>query len=225
MQADTAINRYATSDFRATPVLALADLMGFDTEHKRQMRSNLDYYGSLLCGVAVHRHLDDRAHIDVNRRINDEVPPSKLQAKLRELIVMQRVQPYWFMWSLSDEELQEFFEFNSSVASVTGHILPVSPEGLVGGLTVAGVAATTYEVATHGAKTVASNRVRAVAGSPLVEAVARRLGVSTAGVAGAGYAAIPVAIVVAGLNVMAKKNSAKARRELAARGLLAYDDL
>lgn len=74
MQANAAINRYVTSDFQATPILALADLMGFDAEHKLQMKSDLDYYGSLLCGVAVHRHLDDRAHIDVNRRINNEVP-------------------------------------------------------------------------------------------------------------------------------------------------------
>lgn len=138
---------------------------------------------------------------------------------------MQRVQPYWFMWSLSDDELQEFFDYNSTVADVTGHLLPVSPEGIVGALTAAGVASSVYEVATKGAKAAANERVRAVAGSKLVEAVARRLGVPTDSVAGAGYAAIPIAIVVGGLNIMAKKNSGRARRELAARGLLAYEDL
>lgn len=225
MAVNTAINRYVTSDFNAAPVMALAGLMGLDAEHKRQMTGDLNYYGSLLCGVAVHRHLDRGKHTEVNRRINYEVPPSRLQSKLRELIVMQRVQPYWFMWSLSDEELREFFDFNASVAEVTGHILPSSPDSIIGGLTAAAVASSAYEVATKGARAVASDRVRAVAGSGLVEAVARRLGVSTTSVAQAGYAAIPIAIVVAGLNVMAKNSSDRARRELSARGLLAYDDL
>ncbi|WP_404363869.1 hypothetical protein [Marinobacter sp.] len=225
MAANTATSRYVTSDFKATPVLALADLMGLSAEHKRQMNTDLEFYGSLLCGVAVHRHLDQREHIDVNRRINQQVPPSKLQSKLRELVVMQRVQPYWFMWSLNDEELRDFFDFNKTVAGVTGHILPSSPEGIVGGLTAAGVASAAYEVATKGARAAASDRVRALAGSGLVEAVARRLGVSTRSVALAGYAAIPIAIVIAGLNVMSKNSSDKARRELSARGLLAYSDL
>lgn len=225
MQSNAAINRYVTSDFKATPVLALADLMGFSAEHKRQITSDLEFYGSLLCGVAIHRHLDERAHIDVNRRINLQVPPSRLQSKLRELVVMQRVQPYWFMWSLSDEELREFFEFNASVAKVTGHVVPSGLDSIVGGLTAAAVATTAYEVATKGAKSVARDRIRAVAGSGLVEAVARRLGVSSGSVIQTGYVAIPIAIVIAGLNVMAKNSSDRARRELSARGLLAYDDL
>ncbi len=225
MQLNSAITRYTTSDFKASPVLALADLMGFNAEHKRQIASDLQLYGGLLCGVAVHRHLDARAHMDVNRRIKFEVPPSRLQSKLQELIVMQRVQPYWFMWSLSDGELQEFFEFNMSVSKVTEHIVPSGLDTIVGGLTSAALASTAYEVATRGAKAVASDRFRAVAGSSLVEAVARRLGVSAGSVALAGYVAIPIAIVIAGLNVMAKNSSDRARRELSARGLLAYEDL
>lgn len=225
MSANTAINRYVTSDFKAAPVMALADLMGFDAQHRRQIEADPEFYGTLLCGVAVHRHLDRNAHIDVNRRINELVPPSRLQSKFRELIVMQRVQPFWFMWSLSDEELRDFFDFNSSVANVTDHVLPAGAEGIVGSLTVAGVASATYELASKGPRAVAVDRVRAVAGSNLVEAVARRLGVSTGSIARAGYVAIPIAVIVAGLNVMAKKSSDKARRELSARGLLAYDDL
>lgn len=38
-------------------------------------------------------------------------------------------------------------------------------------------------------------------------------------------AAVPTLIVLSGLNIMAKHESGKARRELAARGLLVYDDL
>lgn len=40
-----------------------------------------------------------------------------------------------------------------------------------------------------------------------------------------GVAAVPTLIVLSGLNIMAKHESGKARRELAARGLLVYDDL
>ncbi|PSF05992.1 hypothetical protein C7H09_11660 [Marinobacter fuscus] len=225
MQSNSAITRYTTSDFQSAPVLALADLMGLDSGHKQQIASNTGFYGGLLCGIAVHRHLDRQNHMEVNRRIIEEVPVGRLQAKLRELVVMQRVQPYWFMWSLSDEELQGFFELNNAVETVTGHLVPSGLDGILGGLTVAALATTAYEVATSGGKALVKDRVRAVAGSQLVEAVARRLGANPAIVVQAGYIVIPVAIVIAGLNIMAKHSSERARRELSARGLLAYKDL
>jgi len=40
-----------------------------------------------------------------------------------------------------------------------------------------------------------------------------------------GAAALPALIVISGLNIMAKKEAANAKRELAARGLLVYEDL
>lgn len=57
MEAHIVIDRYVTKDFNVDPVMALADLMGFNAEHKLQMRSDPQFYGSLLCGVAMHRHL------------------------------------------------------------------------------------------------------------------------------------------------------------------------
>lgn len=153
------------------------------------------------------------------------MPPGRLQAKLRNLIVMQRVQPYWFMWALSDEELQSFFRLNSNVAKVTGHLLPVTPESIIGGLTVAGLATAVYEVSARGGGAVAREQVRALASSRLVEAISKSLGVSERSMRGTGSAAIPIAIVVSGLNVMARNGSERARRELTARGLLAYRDL
>ena len=225
MATNSALTRYVTSDFQSTPVLSLASLMGFDANHKDTIKQNPDFYGSLLCGVAMHRHLLRPEHMDVNRRINEEVPVGRVQSRLRSLIVLQRVQPIWFMWSFSDEELIHFFNFQRSIVNITDQMLPVNTDSIAGGLTVAGVATAAYQVAKHGTQTVATETVRTVAGSSLVEAVSRRLGVSTRAVTASGVAAIPIVITIAGFNLMAKNGSKRAHRELAARGLLAYNEL
>jgi hypothetical protein len=67
--------------------------------------------------------------------------------------------------------------------------------------------------------------VASVRQSELVKEVARRLGFNNKLVSAMGALSVPSIIVISGLNIVAKKESNKARRELGARGLLVYNDL
>lgn len=155
--------------------------------------------------------------------IRDELPRNSLIASdLRGFIALQRVQQYWFMWSLSDEELREFFDISEQVSNATGHFIPSE---MPTSLTVAGAAAAVFEISKHGVRGAANNAARALSSSAMVEAVAAKFP-ATANIARAlGYAAIPSFLVIGGLNIMARNNSSRAKRELAARNLLVYKDL
>lgn len=137
------------------------------------------------------------------------------------LVSDQSVQPYWYMWSLSDEEVMDFFTFSSTTATATNQFNPLStPEA-----TVATLAGAAMIIAKGGPQAAASQVASSLRKSELVMAVARRFGLGPEAVRALGVASVPAIIVISGLNIMAKKQAAQAKRELAARGLLVYGDL
>ncbi|PSF14373.1 hypothetical protein C7H09_00540 [Marinobacter fuscus] len=215
-----AADRYVTSDFQNSPLLALADLMGLGS-FKSQISGSPDLYAPILNGIAVFRHLPASARAEVNRAIRDEVPRGHITQRLQTLVVDQSVQPYWYMWSLSDEELLEFFQFSKTTASITAQMNPVS----VPNFTVGALAGAVYYTSKNGLRAQASQILEPFKESGLVKEIARRLGFQNRIVSGIGMMSIPAIIVISGLNIMANKESEMAKRELAARGLLAYSDL
>lgn len=71
----------------------------------------------------------------------------------------------------------------------------------------------------------AREKIESLKNTELFEAVAERLGFTKKLAAGIGILSVPTIIVISGLNIMAKGEHDKARRELAARGLLVYREL
>lgn len=220
MATPAVADRYVTADFKHAPLIALADLMGLSSYEEEIVR-NAEIYSPILSGIAIHRHLPRAQHSQVLYDIRHKVPPSHLQSKLDMLVGDQYAQPYWYMWSLSDEELKEFYAETSATAKVTDQFNPLG----VPSLTVATVAVGVYRVANGGAVAAASNALSSLRKSELVMAVGRRLGLGPAVVQALGALALQALIVISGVNIMAKKNATRAKRELAARGLLAYEDL
>lgn len=216
----TATDRYVTSDFQNSPLLALADLMGLRS-YQSQISASPDLYTPILNGIAVFRHLPAPARVEVNRLIRDEVPRGHITQRLQTLVTDQSVQPYWYMWSLSDEELQEFFQFSKTKATITDQMNPIS----VPNITVGALAGALYYTSKNGIRAQVGQILEPFKESGLTKEVARRLGFQNRMVSGIGLMSIPAIIVISGLNIMAKKESEKAKRELAARGLLAYSDL
>jgi len=212
--------RYVTADFKHAPLIALADLMGLNA-YEDEIVQNSELYAPILTGIVVHRHLPRHEQSKVNRAIHNDVPPSHLQTRLMDLISSQRAQPYWYMWSLSDEELKEFYSETSTTAEVTEQFSPLSPPNL----TVAGVASAVFLTAKGGPRALASKMISSLKSSELVMAVGRRLGFGPQGVKTLGGIGVAALIAISVLNILAKKQSAQAKRELAARGLLAYEDL
>jgi hypothetical protein len=116
--------------------------------------------------------------------------------------------------------VKEFFKYNQTVASITNQFNPVSSPP-----TLATLAGSVYLLSTKGANAVISQLSSSLSTSPLVFATAKKFGIggeSLRIIGGAGVAAI---IVISGINIMAKNSSARAKRELAARGLLMYKNL
>lgn len=213
-------DRYVTADFKNAPLIALADLMGLK-RYQDEITRAPDVYSPILSGIVVHRHLPEPQQRQVNRAIVKGIPGSHLQAQLMNRISAQRVQPYWYMWSLSDEELKEFYSFNSNTAAATKQLNPLPlPD-----LTVATVASGIYFLSSRGRRMAAAQALSSLQRSELVMAVGRRFGLSQGAVTALGKAALPALIVISGLNIVAKNQSEQAKKELAARGLLAYKDL
>lgn len=220
MSSPAVTTRYVTADFKNTPLIALADLMGLKN-YIAEISKAPEVYSPILSGIAVYRHLPSAERQNINRAIINRTPHSNLTARLMNLVSDQSVQPYWYMWSLSDEEVKEFFTFSSTTAEVTGQFNPLSfPD-----LTAAAVATSVYVMANEGPRAVASRALSPLKKSELVMAVARRFGLGPEAVRALGVAAVPALIVISGLNIMAKRQAALAKRELAARGLLVYGDL
>lgn len=142
-------------------------------------------------------------------------------APLRTLISDQSVQRFWYMWSLSGEELKEFYRFSKRKAEITDQYdvidLP-SP-------TVATLAAAVYAIAEKGIKSYASEIVSTTLRAPIVQETSRKLGLGAVQAQTLGGTTVAALICISVVNFMAHKESDKARRELAARGLLAYSDL
>lgn len=212
--------RYVTADFQNAPLIALADLMGLNS-HLSEISKAPEIYSPILSGIAVYRHLSPTERQSINNAIINGIPRSNLTSRLMGLVSDQSVQPYWYMWSLSDEEVREFFTFSSNTVAITGQFNPLSaPEA-----TAATVAGAVYVLSKGGPRAVASQAASALKRSELVMAVARRFGMGPEAAKVLGIAAVPALIVISGLNIMARKQSAQAKRELAARGLLVYSDL
>lgn len=215
-----AIERYVTADFNNAPLLALADLMGL-SHYKDQMSAAPNIYTPILNGIAVIRHLAGPERTSVLRLIHDNVPRGMLLQKLIGLVADQSVQPLWYMWSLSDKELLEFYSFSRSKRDITGQFNTMAlPD-----ITVAGVAGALYGMSKSGTRAYAREKIESLKKTELVEAVAKRLGFANKLAAGLGVASVPTIIVISGLNIMARGEHDKARRELAARGLLVYSEL
>ncbi|XOZ33585.1 hypothetical protein ACMDCT_15485 [Halomonadaceae bacterium KBTZ08] len=220
MSSPAVADRYVTADFKNAPLVALADLMGLK-RYRDEITSSPELYAPILSGIAVFRNLPDPKQRQINRAIIERVPGSHLQAQLRSRVANQSVQPYWYTWSLSDQDLREFYQFSSKTASVTNQVNPLSvPE-----FTVATVATGAFIMAKGGPQAVASRVAESLTKSELVIAVGQRLGMGQGALTVLSRVSVPALIVIAGLNIMAKNNAGRAKRELAARGLLAYEDL
>ncbi|PAU81947.1 hypothetical protein CK501_02010 [Halovibrio salipaludis] len=223
MKTDSVLSRYNTADFDTKPVVALANLMGLSKPCIDEIKASPSKYAPHLTGVVLYRHLPEQKQRLVLRRMLDQLPwDSRVLRDLRKLIGFQRVQPYWFMWSLNDAELKEFFTFNRQVRTWTNHtkIPEITTE-----VTVAGVASTILSLLSKGFRGTATETIRALYKSPLVKAVAERFGKDPEKVVRVSGVTVFIFILIAGINIAARKSSDEARKELAARGLLVYEDL
>jgi hypothetical protein len=133
-----ASDRYITADFQNNPLLALADLLGLK-HYQGPISAKPELYAPILNGIAVYRHLSAHQRRQVNSAIFRDIPRDNLAFKLLGMTADLAVQKYWFMWSLSDEELQEFYHFAKIKAGVTDQMNPLSLPDISVGTLAAGL--------------------------------------------------------------------------------------
>ncbi len=173
MSSPTVTERYVTPDFKQAPLLALADLMGLKS-HQSVIAASPELYAPILSGISVYRHLPPQERQQVNNAIINGIPRSGLTARLMGMVSDQSIQPYWYMWSLSDEELRNFFEFSEATVEITDQFNPLS----LPGLTVTTVASGIFIMSKGGWRSLASNALNSISKSNLVTAMARRFGLN-----------------------------------------------
>lgn len=213
--------RYVTADFKAKPVVALAELMGLNGQELTLIENAPDIYSPILSGIASHRHLPRLEAIDVNRKIT-HLTNTAIKDRLLGLTAMQRVQKYWFMWSLSDEELWSFFNHATRTQKITQQVNTIA---VPSSITAGGVASAIYQVSQHGVRGAASETAKSLLDSPATQKIAELItGNAQAAKAFAGGATACI-LVITVLNAMASREASAAKRELAARGLLTYEQL
>lgn len=219
MSAASVASRYITPEFKEVPLAAMADLMGLK-RYSSEITARPEVYGPILSGIATYRHLPPGQQFSVQRKIITQTP-GFIMAPLRTLISDQSVQRFWYMWSLSDEELKAFYRFSKRKAQVTDQYDVIDlPDP-----TVATLAAAVYAVAEKGIRAAASDIISSTLRAPIVQETAQKLGLGAAHAKAAGASTVAALICISVVNFMAHKESDKAKRELAVRGLLAYSDL
>lgn len=214
-------SRYVTADFRSKPVVALAELMGLEGQELVLVENAPDIYSPILSGIASHRHLPRLEAIDVNRKITllTNVP---IRDRLLGLIALQKVQKYWFMWSLSDEELWSFFEHSKLTETITGQFNNIA---VPASITAGGVASTIYQVSQHGVRGAAAETAKGLLDSPATKKVAKLITNNPEAARAIGGGAVACLLVITVLNAVASRQASTAKRELRARGLLAYSEM
>ena len=221
MEVKDVPSRYVTADFQAKPVVALAELMGLKGQELTLIEIAPDIYSPLLSGIASHRHLPRLEAIDVNRKITN-LTNTEIRDRLLGLIALQRVQKYWFMWSLSDEELWSFFKYATLKEKITDQVNTIA---LPTSITAGGVASAIYQVSQRGVRGAVSDTAKGLIESPATKKVAKLITDNAEAAKAVGGGATACILVVTVLNALASREASAAKRELAARGLLTYEQL
>lgn len=211
---------YVNQQYKQNPLkflIQLMDLGSFTTKLEK-----LDGAMYILTGIVTYRCLHHHEKQKINAAVlNLRSYDGPLFGHLFGIIGQLSANPYWYCWSLSDEELRQFFGVNNKAKSALSYI-GVDVSGLI---TASGIAGALLAVYKGGIKAGLTNTAAQASNYSLTKDVA------TAGKAGgnvaksAAIAAACVTIFASVLLAMTSTNAKNAKRELMLRGLLNMDEV
>lgn len=203
---------YVSLEYKEDPLgflIKLMDLKAFSEELKK-----IDNGLYILTGLITFRSLN---HLD-KQRINaaiQGIPRGRLLARLAPMTASITANPYWFSWSLSDEELRAYYKLNSNFAGA------IEMLGLdMNLLSVAGLAGVLLAVTEPGVTSVISKKIN----NNLASSASKRFGLSGVAVQRAGIAGAIVTVFAGTMHMLSATSANDAKRELASRGLLKLED-
>ncbi len=211
---------YVTQQYKQNPLKFLIHMM--DLENFSQKLEKLDNSMYILTGIVTYRCL----HHHEKQKINAAVMQLRsydgpLFGHLFGLISLINANPYWYCWSLTDDELTQFFSVNDEAKSALSYI-GVDISGLI---TVSGIAGALLAVHKNGVKGGLTSTAAQASNYALTKEVATT-GKASGGLAkSAAIAAACVTIFASVLLAMTSTNAKNAKRELMLRGLLNMDQI
>ena len=207
--------RYPKSRISSDPIRFYSKLMSLESYEKDLKTSNQAV--AILSGIIVYRQLHKHNQMQVVKMILN-LPDGRLKAKLYGLVSEVVANPYWFNWSLSDNELRHFFETNKEASSVFKTLgIDVNTTFTVAGIAGLIFGASKKTIPDH-VKTEIKNSIK---NSPITQ-VGQKAGLSNSM---ASYSALILIAMVTVLLAQTEVNSMSAKKELLRRGLLLEGDL
>lgn len=171
----------------------------------------------ILTGIITYRCL----HHHDKQKINAAVIELKdidgpLFAHLYSIIGMLSVNPYWYCWSLTDDELRNHFKINDTARSALSYI-GYDLQGLITASGLAGFLLAMYKKGTlNGAKAVAASATN----YSLTQEIASTSKATQSTVKNAAFAAAVVTVFASVLLATTTSSAKSAKKELILRGLL-----
>ncbi|WP_246616339.1 hypothetical protein [Thaumasiovibrio subtropicus] len=206
---------YSENLLKDDPVIQLAKLIGLESEIP-YIRENRELMLPIISGIIVYRQLD---HISKRKVLESAYSTgnSKFFGKVQSIIAQVIAKPSWNPWSLSDQELRDFFSKNKDVSD----FLSTWFVTLDGKLEAGFVAVAIYQISKGGV----SSYLRDQASTHIIEACLRKLRLSSQMTSFGGKAFFVAVILASVLKNFSDIEIKKAREELLNRGLLLPGDL
>jgi hypothetical protein len=210
---------YVSQQYKQNPLkflVKLMDLGRFTAELER-----LDSAMYILTGIVTYRCL----HHHEQQRINGAILALRsydgpLFGHLFGMVGQMSANPYWYCWSLSNEELRNFFVVNDNAKSALSYI-GVDLSGLISASTIAGALLGIYKSGIKdGLKNVAAQSTNYSVTKDVANAGKLQGNIPK----GAAIAAACITVFASVLFAMSSTNVKSAKQELMLRGLLTMDE-
>lgn len=206
---------YVHHQYKQNPLKFLIKLMELN-KFSSQLEK-LDNAMYILTGIVTYRCL----HHHDKQRINASVLQLKdidgpLFSHLYGIIGFLSVNPYWFCWSLTDEELRNHFNLNDEASSALSYI-GYDLKGLLTASGLAGFVLSLYKKgALDGVKSVAASATN----YSLTKEIASTSNAAQSSIKNAAFSAAVVTVLASVLLATTTTNAKNAKKELILRGLL-----
>lgn len=215
---------YVTSQYRNDPLGFLVQLMSL--EPYEQVLRRMDLGVHILSGIVTYRCLRPSQKMDLTRSLYEPLiapdSPKDVKRTMSHLYGVGSIaaNPYWYAWSLNDDELREYYRVNHSFASAIEYL------GLDfdSSLSVVGIAGGILAISKSGLRGAAGEVFKDKGNVAVAKDGAKLLGLPDRAARALGMCAAMVTVFAGVLHAQASASSDQARRELLLRGLLAVEE-
>lgn len=211
---------YFISQYRSDPLGFLIELMHLKAHEKQLRQAGNSLY--LLTGILTYRCLPRSGKTEVTTSIYNVMTsrnePHEIRMTMGHLygvISNLSANPHWYCWSLTDQELREYYNVNKSFS---GAIEALGLDIDVG-CSVSALAAGILAASKKGLRTTLAASIRSRLNMGLAASIGKPAGQYLA------FSLAMVTVFAGVMHAMTSESAQQGRRELMARGLLRLEEI